>query len=272
MFNVLKIDLYRIVKSKAAWLILAASVLMMYASVFMTRQDINFYNNNPVALENLRNGGDISWGIYIGSVNPKWCNGNVIPLMELLAANIKSRMLLMFLTVFIVYFAGSEGRNSFMKNIVGQVKNRAFLVMSKFIAISIYTVLMMIAAMLATMLGSRMFFGYVSLAGMSQGITFLLMQILLHIGYGMFVLLLYYITRSSVATMLSGILIAAGILQFLDALLYLNILSYTTSGNVGVLPLNGNEAVYMRAGIVAVCAIVIMNLLSSIIIQKRDLK
>lgn len=272
MLNVLKMDLYRIVKSKAAWLILVASILMMFASVFMTKQDINFYNDNPSALENLRNGGEINWGIYIGSVNPKWCNGNVIPLMELLAVNINSRMLLMFLTVFIVYFAGSEGRNSFMKNIVGQVKNRAFLVMSKFIAISIYTVFMMIATMLATMLGSRMFFGYVSLAGMSQGINFLLIQMSLHIGYGMFVLLLYHITGSSVATMLSGILIAAGILQFFDAIMYINILRYTTSGNVGVLSLSSSGTAYMRAGVVAVCAIVIMNLLSSIIIQKRDLK
>ncbi len=283
MLNILKMDLYRMIKSKAAWIILAASILMMFASVFMTKQDIDYYNNNPVAFENLENGGDISWGIYIGSVNPKWCNGNIIPLIELLAVNIKSKMLLMFLTVFIVYFAGSEGRNSFMKNIVGQVKNRAFLVMSKFITISIYTVLVIIGAMFATMLGSRMFFGYMSFAGMSQGIIFLLIQILLHIGYGMFVLLLYHITRSSVATMLSGILIAAGILQFIDAILLavfthlksaagFSILNYTTSGNVGTLPLSGNETIYMRAGIVAVCAIVLMNILSSTIIQRRDLR
>lgn len=271
------------IKSKAAWIILAASILMMVASVFMTGQDINYYNNNPLALENLENGGDVSWGIYIGSVNPEWCNGNIIPFMELFSVNIKSRMLLMFLTVFVVYLAGSEGRNSFMKNIVGQVKNRAFLVISKFITISIYTALMIIAAMFATMLGSQMFFGYASLAGISQGLYFLLIQILLHIGYGMFVLLLYYITRSSVATMLSGILIAAGILQFVDAILLavferlksvtdFSILNYTTSGYVGVLPLNGDEIIFMRAGAVAVCAIVLMNIFSSIIIQKRDLR
>ena len=135
MLNVLKMDIYRMIKSKAAWIILAASILMMVASVFMTGQDINYYNNNPLALENLENGGDVSWGIYIGSVNPEWCNGNIIPFMELFSVNIKSRMLLMFLTVFVVYLAGSEGRNSFMKNIVGQVKNRAFLVISKFIKI-----------------------------------------------------------------------------------------------------------------------------------------
>ncbi len=283
MLNVLKMDIYRMIKSKAAWIILAASILMMVASVFMTGQDINYYNNNPLALENLENGGDVSWGIYIGSVNPEWCNGNIIPFMELFSVNIKSRMLLMFLTVFVVYFAGSEGRNSFMKNIIGQVKNRAFLVISKFITISIYTALMIIAAMFATMLGSQMFFGYASLAGISQGLYFLLIQILLHIGYGMFVLLLYYITRSSVATMLSGILIAAGILQFVDAILLavferlksvtdFSILNYTTSGYVGVLPLNGDEIIFMRAGAVAVCAIVLMNIFSSIIIQKRDLR
>lgn len=281
MLNVLKMDLYRMFKSKITWIILAAAVLMMFSSVLMTSNDINYYNNNPLAFENLVNGGESSWGIYIGSVNPEWCNGNILPLMELFAVNIKSRLLLMFLTVFIVYFAGTEGRNGFIKNIVGQVKDRAFLVISKFIAISIYSVLLIVATMFATMLGSQIFFGYVSLLGMSQGLLFLLIQVLLHIGYGMFVLLLYHITRSSIATMLAGILIAAGILQFVDAILLaafvklksvadFSILNYTTSGNVGELPLNAVGSAYVRAGIIAICAIVLMNILSSIIIQRRD--
>jgi hypothetical protein len=82
-------------KSKATWIILFASMLMMFVSIFMTSQDLDYYSNNPIALENLQeNGGEVNWGIYIGSVNPEWCNGNQIPLMDLVAVNIKSKLLL----------------------------------------------------------------------------------------------------------------------------------------------------------------------------------
>lgn len=284
MFNVLKMDLYRMAKSNATWIILLASMLMMFVSIFMTSQDIDYYNSNPIALENLQeNGGEINWGIYIGSVNPKWCNGNEISLMDLVAVNIKSKLLLMFLVVFITYFVGSGGRNGFIKNIAGQVRNRSSLILGKFIAIGIFTIVMIVAAVFSTMLGSLIFLGYVNFVGIKQGLIFLVVQILLHIGYGMFILLLFNVTRSSIATMLSGILIAAGILQVVDAILFsifkgldsiegFSVMKYLTSGNVGVLSINSSNAVYTQAGMIAVCAIVLMTVLSSIIIQRRDLQ
>ena len=284
MFNVLKMDLYRMAKSNATWIILLASMLMMFVSIFMTSQDIDYYNSNPIALENLQeNGGEINWGIYIGSVNPKWCNGNEISLMDLVAVNIKSKLLLMFLVVFITYFVGSEGRNGFIKNIAGQVRNRSSLILGKFIAIGIFTIVMIVAAVFSTMLGSLIFLGYVNFVGIKQGLIFLVVQILLHIGYGMFILLLFNVTRSSIATMLSGILIAAGILQVVDSILFsifkgldsiegFSVMKYLTSGNVGVLSINSSNAVYTQAGMIAVCVIVLMTVLSSIIIQRRDLQ
>lgn len=284
MFNVLKMDLYRMVKNKATWIILLAAMLMMFASIFMTSQDIDYYNSNPIALENLQeNGDEVNWGIYIGSVNPEWCNGNKIPLMDLVAVNIKSKLLLMFLVVFIVSFIGSEGHNGFIKNIAGQVKNRSSLVLGKLVAISIFTIAMIVAAVFSIMLGSLIFFGYIHFTGIAQGLIFLAVQILLHIGYGLFILLFFNITRSSIATMLSGILIAAGILEFVDAVLLsvfkglnsiagFSVMKYMTSGNVGILSLSSPDAMYIQAGVIAIFAIVLMTALSSIILQRRDLQ
>ena len=117
MINVIKMDLYRMVKNKATWLIFLASMLMMFASIFMTSQDLAYYNSNPTALQDLQaNGDEVNWGIYIGSVKPEWCTGTEVPLMELVAVNVKSKLLLMFLVVFVTYFAGSEGLNGFKYN------------------------------------------------------------------------------------------------------------------------------------------------------------
>ena len=283
MFNVIKMELYRMIKNKSTWIILAASMLMMFASIFMTSQDINYYNNNPIALENLQeNGSEVNWGIYIGSVNPEWCNGNQISLMDLVAVNMKSKILLMFLVVFVTGFAGSEWRNGFLKNIAGQVKNRSFLISGKFAVTAIFTTVMIAAAVLSTMLGSRIFLGYINFAGTAQGMLFLMVQILLHIGYGMFILFLFQVTGSAIATMLSGILIAAGILQMVDAVLLsafkglqsieqFSVMNYLTCGNVGLLSLNSSGAVYVQAAVIAVCAIGLMTGLSSLIFQRKNI-
>ncbi len=187
----------------------------------------------------------------------------------------------MFLVVFVTYFAGSEEHNGFIKNVAGQVENRSSLIVGKFIAIGIFTTGMIVAAVFSTMLGSLIFLGYINFAGIERGLLFLIVQILLHVGYGMFILLLFHITRNSIATMLSGILIAAGILQIVDTILLavfkglnsiegFSIMNYLTSGNVGILSLNGSNASYMQAGMTALCTIVLMTALSSVIIQRRD--
>lgn len=63
-------------------------MLMMFASVFMTQQDISYYQQTPSAMETLRETGDeVNWGIYIGQVSPEWCTGAKIPLPELSIMN-----------------------------------------------------------------------------------------------------------------------------------------------------------------------------------------
>ena len=98
MLKVIKMDLFRMFKSKYTYIVLAAAMLMMFASVFMTQQDISYYQQTPSALETLRETGDeVNWGIYIGQVSPEWCTGAKIPLPELVSMNIQSKLLLMFL-------------------------------------------------------------------------------------------------------------------------------------------------------------------------------
>lgn len=66
MLKVIKMDLYRMFKSKYTYIVLAAAMLMMFASVFMTQQDISYYQQTPSAMETLRETGDeVNWGISV---------------------------------------------------------------------------------------------------------------------------------------------------------------------------------------------------------------
>lgn len=158
MLKVIKMDLYRMFKSKYTYIVLAAAMLMMFASVFMTQQDISYYQQTPSAMETLRETGDeVNWGIYIGQVSPEWCTGAKIPLPELVSMNIQSKLLLMFLVAFIALFAGNEIRTGFIKNIAGQTRHRWELVIGKLLSIAIFTAVLLVAAILAIMAGSVLF-------------------------------------------------------------------------------------------------------------------
>ena len=220
MLKVIKMDLYRMFKSKYTYIVLAAAMLMMFASVFMTQQDISYYQQTPSAMETLRETGDeVNWGIYIGQVSPEWCTGAKIPLPELVSMNIQSKLLLMFLVAFIALFAGNEIRTGFIKNIAGQTRHRWEFVIGKLLSIAIFTAVLLVAAILAIMAGSVLFFGYVHIQEAGKFIGYLGMQYLLHIAYGSVILFLVYLFQNVVASLLTGILLAAGILQVVDALL-----------------------------------------------------
>ena len=283
MFKVIKMDLFRMCKSKYTYIVLVASMLMMFASVFMTQQDIIYYQQIPSALAALQeNGDEVNWGIYIGQVSPEWCNGAKIPLPELVSMNIQSKLLLMFLVAFIALFAGNEIRTGFIKNIAGQMRYRWELVIGKLLSISIFTVVLLLAAVLAIMAGSFFFFGYVHIQEVGKFIGYLGMQYLLHIAYGSVSLFLVYLFENVVASLLTGIFLAAGILQVIDALLRnivphlkkiadFSIMNYLSSGNVGILSMASGSALYRKALFIAVITWIVMGSLSGLLMQKKDI-
>lgn len=270
-------------KSKYTYIVLVASMLMMFASVFMTQQDIIYYQQTPSALAALQeNGDEVNWGIYIGQVSPEWCNGAKIPLPELVSMNIQSKLLLMFLVAFIALFAGNEIRTGFIKNIAGQMRYRWELVIGKLLSISIFTVVLLLAAVLAIMAGSFFFFGYVHIQEVGKFIGYLGMQYLLHIAYGRVSLFLVYLFENVVASLLTWIFLAAGILQVIDALLRnivphlkkiadFSIMNYLSSGNVGILSMASGSALYRKALFIAVITWIVMGSLSGLLMQKKDI-
>lgn len=196
--------------------------------------------------------------------------------------NIQSKLLLMFLVAFIALFAGNEIRTGFIKNIAGQMRYRWELVIGKLLSISIFTVVLLLAAVLAIMAGSFFFFGYVHIQEVGKFIGYLGMQYLLHIAYGSVSLFLVYLFENVVASLLTWIFLAAGILQVIDALLRnivphlkkiadFSIMNYLSSGNVGILSMASGSALYRKALFIAVITWIVMGSLSGLLMQKKDI-
>ncbi|MDU7245604.1 MAG: ABC transporter permease [Clostridia bacterium] len=279
MSRAIKLELYRLRKNKYPWIILILSSLMIIGSVYMTKVDYHYYINDKAALENLKiNFTQINWGIYVGSVIPGWLDLGYIPITELFMRNIQSKILLMFQTIFIVMYIGDELKSSFLKNINQIFPKKIDLILGKVIIICIYTLAIFITSFIIMSLSFYIMEGYLKFTEIGIFIKYILAEYLLYITYSIVIMFLAYLIRNSAVTLIIGLLESAGILQIIDTVIHQisgnfssSIMKYLISGNIALLSINSSSYVYLRVAILSIIYSVIMIILNTMILSKRDI-
>ena len=279
MSRAIKLELYRLRKNKYPWIILILSSLMIIGSVYMTKVDYHYYINDKTSLENLKiNFTQINWGIYVGSVIPDWLDLGYIPITELFMRNIQSKILLMFQTVFIVMYIGDELKSSFLKNINQVFPKKIELTLGKVAIICVYTLAIFITNFIIMSLSFYFMEGYLKFTEIGIFIKYILAEYLLYITYSIVIMFLAYLIRNSAVTLIIGLLESAGILQIFDTIIHQisgnfssSIMKYLISGNIVLLSINSSSSIYLRVAILSIIYLVIMIILNTVILSKRDI-
>ena len=279
MSRAIKLELYRLRRNKYPWIILILSSLMIIGSVYMTKVDYHYYINDKAALENLKiNFTQINWGIYVGSVIPDWLDLGYIPITELFMRNIQSKILLMFQTVFIVMYIGDELKSSFLKNINQVFPKKIELILGKVTIICVYTLAIFITNFIIMSLSFYIMEGYLKFTETGIFIKYILAEYLLYITYSIVIMFLAYLIRNSAVTLIIGLLESAGILQIFDTIIHQisgnfssSIMKYLISGNIVLLSINSSSSVYLRVTLLSIIYLVIMIILNTMILSKRDI-
>lgn len=279
MSRAIKLELYRLRRNKYPWIILILSSLMIIGSVYMTKVDYHYYINDKAALENLKiNFTQINWGIYVGSVIPDWLDLGYIPITELFMRNIQSKILLMFQTVFIVMYIGDELKSSFLKNINQVFPKKIELILGKVTIICVYTLAIFITNFIIMSLSFYFMEGYLKFTEIGIFIKYILTEYLLYITYSIIIMFLAYLIRNSAVTLIIGLLESAGILQIFDTIIHQisgnfssSIMKYLISGNIVLLSINSSSSVYLRVTLLSIIYLVIMIILNTMILSKRDI-
>lgn len=279
MSRAIKLELYRLRRNKYPWIILILSSLMIIGSVYMTKVDYHYYINDEASLENLKiNFTQINWGIYVGSVIPDWLDLGYIPITELFMRNIQSKILLMFQTIFIVMYIGDELKSSFLKNINQNFPKKIELILGKVIIICIYTFAIFITSFIIMSLSFYIMEGYLKFTETGIFIKYILAEYLLYITYSIVIMFLAYLIRNSAVTLIIGLLESAGILQIFDTIIHQisgnfssSIMKYLISGNIVLLSINSSSSIYLRVAILSIVYLVIMIILNTVILSKRDI-
>lgn len=279
MSRAIKLELYRLRRNKYPWIILILSSLMIIGSVYMTKVDYHYYIDDKAALENLKiNFTQINWGIYVGSVIPDWLDLGYIPITELFMRNIQSKILLMFQTIFIVMYIGDELKSSFLKNINQNFPKKIELILGKVIIICIYTFAIFITSFIIMSLSFYIMEGYFKFTETGIFIKYILAEYLLYITYSIVIMFLAYLIRNSAVTLIIGLLESAGILQIFDTIIHQisgnfssSIMKYLISGNIVLLSIDSSDSIYLRVTLLSIIYLVIMIILNTVILSKRDI-
>lgn len=279
MSRAIKLELYRLRRNKYPWIILILSSLMIIGSVYMAKVDYHYYINDKAALENLKiNFTQINWGIYVGSVIPDWLDLGYIPITELFMRNIQSKILLMFQTVFIVMYIGDELKSSFLKNINQVFPKKLELTLGKVAIICVYTLAIFITSFIIMSLSFYFMEGYLKFTEIGIFIKYILTEYLLYITYSIIIMFLAYLIRNSAVTLIIGLLESAGILQIIDTIFHqisgnlsFSIMNYLISGNIVLLSIDSSDSIYLRVTLLSVIYLIIMIILNTMLLSKRDI-
>lgn len=279
MSRAIKLELYRLRKNKYPWIILILSSLMIIGSVYMTKVDYHYYINDKVALENLKiNFTQINWGIYVGSVIPDWLDLGYIPITELFMRNIQSKILLMFQTFFIVMYIGDELKSSFLKNINQVFPKKIDLTLGKVAIVCVYTLAIFITSFIIMSLSFYFMEGYLKFTEIGIFIKYILTEYLLYITYSIIIMFLAYLIRNSAVTLIIGLLESAGILQIIDTIFHqisgnlsFSVMNYLISGNIVLLSIDSSDSIYLRVTLLSIIYLIIMIILNTMILSKRDI-
>lgn len=279
MSRAIKLELYRLRRNKYPWIILILSSLMIIGSVYMTKVDYHYYINDKAALENLKiNFTQINWGIYVGSVIPDWLDLGYIPITELFMRNIQSKILLMFQTVFIVMYIGDELKSSFLKNINQVFPKKIELTLGKVAIICVYTLAIFITNFIIMSLSFYFMEGYLKFTEIGIFIKYILTEYLLYITYSIIIIFLAYLIKNSAVTLIIGLLESAGILQIIDTIFHqisgnssFSIMNYLISGNIVLLSIDSSDSIYLRVTLLSIIYLIIMIILNTMILSKRDI-
>ena len=279
MFNLIKMDLYRLLRSNSTYVmvILTASIAVfsiytVYLVQNMTEKDL------PPSTESIdTESDDLSFGIYVDT-DPQWINGD-IDYSEMLGTHLQSGLMLILVSVFASLFVAAERKNGFVKNIAGQFRNRRIMVAAKLAVIAVQVLILLVTFALSVLIGCLIFWGdQIVLTSIPKLLQLAGLQYLLHFAFACLIIFLCLLTNSAAFSMTTGILLCSGFGGLIYGLIdrvagnSFRIEKYMLESNISSVGAGVPSDVVIQAMFIGIGYILVTMILSMLIVQKRDIK
>ena len=281
MLNMIKMDLYRMFRTKSMyviWIVLAVSVLF---TTFLCKTDYDLLSKEDTVRQEQfaePTAENINVGMMVTLPTEP---GEKVTVYDIFFANSQGKFYALFLVIFAVMFSTADIRSGYIKNIGGQVQKRGTLIFSRAIALAVFTVLTMAGAFLLQGAANYIVFKELTWGSSKAVLSYFLTELALHYALVLICMAIAIILKNNVISMVIAICLTMNIMSIVYGLINsavrkmgiqnFQIYKYTITGKLSLLPMNpsGNEC--LAAFGVAIVFAVIMIAASSAVFQKRDI-
>lgn len=281
MLNIIKMDLYRMLKTKSMyviWIVLAAILLI---TTSLCKTDYELLNEKDAMKQEQVTEPTVD-NINVGMmVTLPTEPGEKVTVYDIFFANSQGKLYALLLVIFTVLFSTADISSGYIKNIGGQVGNRGSLIFSRSIALSVFSVLTMTGAFLFQAAANCIVFGELEWGNTKAILSYFVTELALHYALVLICMAIAIILKNNVISMVIAVCLSMNVMTIVYGMINsaiqkigiqnFQIYKYTITGKLSLLPMNpsGNEC--LAAFGVAIVFIVMMISVSSVVFQKRDI-
>ena len=283
MLNMIRMELYRMFKTKSLyviWLVLAAGILF---TTGLSADEMKTYTmEEKQEMYEYATGQQQSATVNLGmDVTVPTKPGDTVSVFDLFYGNIKGKFLALFMVIFAVLYSTADMTSGFIKNIAGQVRDRRGLVFAKGVSLFVYTVLTMLIFTGIQTISNALFFDELVFGPVKEFLQYAGIQTLLHFALLIIVMCIAIVLRNNVISMMLSVCLCMNVLvifySFLDNLIAkahiknFHVLEYTVTGNISFLETNVTAKMAVTALAVSIAFVIVMIEVCSTVFKKRDI-
>ena len=279
MLNIIKMDLYRMVKTRSLYVVWIIMAVLLFAPTFLIKAESEAAQETQQsygATDSASNNTNLGMSVEIPTEL-----GDKTTVYDLVYANTQAKYIALFFMIFVVLFSTADIHSGYLKNIGGQVKGRTVLIISKAVCLSIYTVVSMILVVLVQTVAAAAAFGYLKMGPWKEFLAYMGVETVLHIALMLIVMAISIILKNNAVSMVVSICLcmnlATVLYSSLDKIIAkagvkdFSVIMHTVTGKISLLSMNPTGRDIISALLVAVIFGAVFVGIVSAVFQKRDI-
>lgn len=230
MFNAIRMDVYRLFKTKSTYIILVIMIAMsvMGTGLMSVMTEMTGAESQQVQTEQMSDNADYAGeddqfnkdtegaqsqlSVSVSEIDPDENDNSVL---SFAMSDISGLQAGLFIIIFTVLFSMADINSGFIKSIGGQVKGRGVLIVSKIAAIAIFTAIVIIADFLTELIAVNIFFDDAVVGSASEIVRLLSSQFVLNFALAILMMAIAIIIKNNVVSMIIGVCMCTGIFELI---------------------------------------------------------
>ena len=230
MFNAIRMDVYRLFKTKSTYIILVIMIALsvMGTGLMSVMTEMTGAESQQVQTEQMSDNADYAGeddqfnedtegaqsqlSVSVSEIDPDENDNSVL---SFAMSDISGLQAGLFIIIFTVLFSMADINSGFIKSIGGQVKGRGVLIVSKIAAIAIFTAIVIIADFLTELIAVNIFFDDAVVGSASEIVRLLSSQFVLNFALAVLMMAIAIIIKNNVVSMIIGVCMCSGIFELI---------------------------------------------------------